>query len=94
MMNITRTEAAGPLSFLNKKEDVGVTNSLEDKSIPAHVGDISPAAQSMREAVENMANSLDVDMDKVNQVRAALDNNTYQIDIDSLAEAILGSHRK
>ncbi|GAB0112121.1 flagellar biosynthesis anti-sigma factor FlgM [Pseudoalteromonas distincta] len=76
-------------SALNTQEQKTHSVSVPEKS----TNEVSELSKSIDSTFENLASQPDVDMDMVAQVKAAIANGEFKIDIDATVNALIELHK-
>lgn len=94
-MNITNTSTTQieQIAKLNSRsaaeEQTPKKQSMAEKSTT----EVSDLSKSIGSTFENLASQPDVDMEMVSQVKAAIANGEFEIDIDATVNAIIELHK-
>ncbi|CAM3074325.1 flagellar biosynthesis anti-sigma factor FlgM [Pseudoalteromonas distincta] len=95
-MNITNAPTAH-VEQINKLSSRSSTLNTQEKkaqSVPEKsTSEVSELSKSIDSTFENLASQPDVDMDMVAQVKAAIANGEFQIDIDATVNALIELHK-
>lgn len=95
-MNITNAPTAH-VEQINKLSSRSSTLNTQEKkaqSVPEkNTSEVSELSKSIDSTFENLASQPDVDMDMVAQVKAAIANGEFQIDIDATVNALIELHK-
>jgi len=95
-MNITNTPTTQveQINKLNSRSSALNTQEKKVQSDPEKsTSDVSELSKSIDSTFENLASQPDVDMDMVAQVKAAIANGEFQIDIDATVNALIELHK-
>lgn len=82
---------------VNPPESKPVDKATADKSAKANVtslAQVSPQAQQLESLQQELSALPDVDLERVNQVRAELKQGDFNVDLNELASAILNTHQR
>lgn len=71
-----------------------VTEGQSNQSVSGAAVDISPEAQLMKQASEIVMNTPDLRLDKVEQLKKAIKEGTYQIESSQIADRLVDDHFK
>jgi len=70
------------------------TEGQSNQSVSGAAVDISPEAQLMKRASEIVMNTPDIRLDKVEQLKKAIKEGTYQIESSQIADRLVDEHFK
>ncbi|MGK4474594.1 flagellar biosynthesis anti-sigma factor FlgM [Aeromonas molluscorum] len=90
-MKITRTDPIQAQPLTQRRQDTAPTPNPPRQSGESQ---ISATAQTMAQARITLADTPDVDMAKVKQIRQAIGEGRMNLDMDALSQAILELHRR
>jgi len=101
-MKITHNKVGQNLNLRDASRSESVTKSgnksegaaalKEGPTIASNEVDISPKAQQLQKAKEAVLNAPDINREKVERLKQMVQNNTYKVDADAVAERMLGDH--
>ena len=91
-MKITRTEITTVQPKLQPDTPPQPAPSKERQGATAEAG-ISQEAQRLAQARQQLADTPDVDLDKIEQIRNAIAEGNLPLDLDALAKAVVEMHR-
>lgn len=91
-MKITRSES--PQVPTSRPGDKSTTTQQAPLARPAQGAQLSNQVQGMGKASQLLANTPDVDMKKVEQIRSAIAEGKLDLDLDALSRAIVEMHRQ
>lgn len=95
-MNITNTPTTQveQINKLSSRSSALNTPEKKAQSVPEKsTSEVSELSKSIDSTFENLASQPDVDMDMVAQVKAAIANGDFQIDIDATVNALIELHK-
>jgi negative regulator of flagellin synthesis FlgM len=95
-MNITNTPTTQveQINKLSSRSSALNTQDKKSQSVPEKsTSEVSELSKSIDSTFENLASQPDVDMDMVAQVKAAIANGEFQIDIDATVNALIELHK-
>lgn len=95
-MNITNTPTTQveQINKLSSRSSALNTQDKKSQSVPEKSSsEVSELSKSIDSTFENLASQPDVDMDMVAQVKAAIANGEFQIDIDATVSALIELHK-
>lgn len=91
-MKITRTEITTVQPKLQPDTPPQPAQAKERQGAPVEAG-ISQETQRLNQARRQLADTPDVDLDKVEQIRNAIAEGNLPLDLDALAKAVVEMHR-
>ena len=85
--NISKDKESSQIQDKNK---VGASNAtIEKSSIKSDIVEISDTAKQIQEAKKQLDNISDVREDKVAQLKSEIENGTYEIDAEKIADKMI-----